>query len=81
MKLGMPWHWVTFPQYLDSLDRAHKAIDIVPYVPAGPMLVEVLGLDDAKAGRMPTSAHKFPGRRSLPHRDVDRAGAKQSVDL
>ena len=62
----MPWDWVTFPQYLDSLDRTPKAINILPYVPAGPMLVEVLGLDDAKAGRMPTSAHQVPDRRSLP---------------
>jgi N-acyl-D-aspartate/D-glutamate deacylase len=54
MKLGMPWDWVTFPEYLDSLDRTPKAMNILPYVPAGPMLVEVLGLDDAKAGRMPT---------------------------
>jgi len=54
MKQGMPWDWVTFPEYLDSLDRTPKAINILPYVPAGPMLTEVLGLADAKAGRMPT---------------------------
>jgi len=56
MRLGMPWDWVSFPEYLDSLDRTPKAINILPYVPAGPMLVEVLGLDDAKAGRLPTNA-------------------------
>ena len=55
MKQGMPWDWVTFPEYLDSLDRTPKAINILPYVPAGPMLTEVLGLADAKAGRMPTN--------------------------
>lgn len=54
MRQGMPWDWVSFPEYLDSLDRTPKAINILPYVPAGPMLTEVLGLADAKAGRMPT---------------------------
>ena len=54
MRLGMPWDWVTFPQYLDSVERTPKAVNILPLVPVGPMLVAVLGLDDAKAGRMPT---------------------------
>jgi len=55
MQQGMPWDWVSFPEYLDSLERTPKALNILPYVPAGPMLVEVLGLADAKAGRMPTA--------------------------
>jgi N-acyl-D-aspartate/D-glutamate deacylase len=56
MQEGMPWDWETFPEYLDSLERTPKAMNILPYVPIGPMLVEVLGLEDAKAGRMPTDA-------------------------
>ena len=44
------------PEYLNSLDRTPKAMNILPYVPVGPMLLEVLGVDDAKAGRMPTDA-------------------------
>ena len=27
MKAGMPWDWVTFPDYLDSIDRTPKAIN------------------------------------------------------
>ncbi len=53
---GMPWDWESFPQYLDSLDRTPKAMNILPYVPIGPMLVAVLGLEGAKSGRMPTDA-------------------------
>ena len=52
----MPWDWVTFPEFLDSLDATPKALNILPYVPVGPMLVDVLGLDGAKAGRLPTDA-------------------------
>src|SRR6476620_2053281 len=27
---GMPWDWESFPQYLDSLDRTPKAMNILP---------------------------------------------------
>jgi N-acyl-D-amino-acid deacylase len=56
MKAGMPWDWVTFPEFLDSVERAPKAINLLPYVPVGPLLVWVLGMEDAKAGRKPTDA-------------------------
>ena len=54
MKAGMPWDWETFPEFLDSVERTPKAMNIVPYVPISPIMVSVMGLDDAKAGRMPT---------------------------
>ena len=54
MRIGMPWDWISFPEYLDSVDRTNKAVNILPLVPVGPMLVAVLGLQDAKAGRLPT---------------------------
>jgi len=56
MKAGMPWDWETFPEYLDSVERTPKAMNIVPYVPISPIMVSVMGLDDAKAGRKPTDA-------------------------
>ena len=56
MQQGMPWDWVTFPEFLDSLERTPKAINLLPYVPLAPLLNWVLGLDDAKAGRRPTAA-------------------------
>jgi len=54
MKEGMPWNWETFPEFLDAVEETPKAMNILPYVPVGPILITVLGLDDAKAGRMPT---------------------------
>ena len=56
MKAGMPWDWVSFPEFLDSVERAPKAINLLPYVPVGPLLIWVLGFEDAKAGRRPTDA-------------------------
>ena len=54
MRLGLPWDWVSFPEFLDSLQRTPKALNVLPYVPVGPMLVKVLGREAAKAGALPT---------------------------
>jgi N-acyl-D-amino-acid deacylase len=56
MKASLPWDWVTYPQFLDSIDRTPKAVNVLPYVPVNPLLIWVLGLDGAKAGRKPTDA-------------------------
>ena len=56
MRAGMPWDWVTFPDFLDSLDRTAKSVNLLPYVPLTPLLVWVLGLERAKAGALPTDA-------------------------
>jgi N-acyl-D-amino-acid deacylase len=56
MKAGMPWDWVSFPEFLDSVDRTPKAINILPYVPVSPLLIWVMGFDAAKEGRRPTDA-------------------------
>ncbi len=65
MAAGMPWDWVTFPEFLDSVERTPKAVNILPYVPVGPLLTWVLGFDDAKAGRRPTEAEHAELRRLL----------------
>src|SRR6202140_4372299 len=43
MKAGMPWDWVTYPEFLDSIDRKPKGINILPFVPLLPLLVEAMG--------------------------------------
>ena len=53
MKAGMPWDWSTFPEFLDSIDRHPKALNILPYVPVSPLLTWVMGLEEAKS-RPPT---------------------------
>ncbi len=78
MRLGMPWDWVTFPEYLDSLDRTPKALNVLPYVPAGPMLVQVLGLADAKAGRLPTDDEHALLAKML-HESMDAGGCGWSA--
>jgi N-acyl-D-amino-acid deacylase len=57
MKAGMPWDWVTFPEFLNSIDRRPKTLNILPYVPVSPLLTYVMGLDNAKS-RPPTEAEE-----------------------
>ena len=51
MKAGMLWDWVTFPDFLDSLDRIPKGINVFSYVPLSPLYVWVMGLEAAKSRR------------------------------
>jgi N-acyl-D-amino-acid deacylase len=65
MKTSLPWDWVTYPEFLDSIDRVPKALNILPYVPVNPLLIWVLGLEAAKAGRKPTDAQHAEMARLL----------------
>ena len=51
MKLGMKWDWTTFPQFLDSIDRIPKGVNVVSYVPLSPIYAWVMGYDEAKRRR------------------------------
>lgn len=56
MKAGMPWDWVTYPEFLDSVERGRKGVNMLPFMPIAPLMIWVMGLDDAKSGRKPTPA-------------------------
>ena len=51
MKEGMLWDWVTFPEFMDSLDRIPKALNVFSYVPVAPLYIWVMGIDAAKSRR------------------------------
>ena len=55
MKQGMLWDWVTFPEWLDTLARIPKGVNVISYVPIGPVMIWVMGLEEAKQ-REPTPA-------------------------
>jgi N-acyl-D-amino-acid deacylase len=44
---GMPWDWETFPQYLDSVDRLPRSIDVAAQVPHCAIRTYVMGRDRA----------------------------------
>ncbi|MGO9062665.1 MAG: N-acyl-D-amino-acid deacylase family protein [Candidatus Binataceae bacterium] len=49
MKTGMLWDWVTFPQWLDTLDRIPKGVNCLSYVPLSPLMIWTMGLKAAKS--------------------------------
>ncbi len=55
MQVGMPWDWETFPEFLDSLERTPKAVNVQALAPLTPLMIEVLGLERAKAGDLPSA--------------------------
>ncbi|MFI5046582.1 MAG: amidohydrolase family protein [Acidimicrobiia bacterium] len=52
MRAGMPWDWETFPEFLDSVDRTPKGVNIMAFVPLAPLYTYVAGVDKAKAERV-----------------------------
>jgi len=55
MKAGMPWDWVTFPDFIESLIRTPKGVNLLTYVPLTPLYAWVMGWEAAKT-RRPTEA-------------------------
>jgi N-acyl-D-aspartate/D-glutamate deacylase len=49
MKAGMKWDWVTFPDWLNFLDRTPKGLNVLSYVPLAPIMIWVMGLEAAKS--------------------------------
>ena len=50
-KIGVPWDWETFPQYLDKLRTLPKGVNVLTYLPINPLLVYVMGIEGAKSRR------------------------------
>ena len=50
MKAALTWDWETYPQFMDTLDRLPKGVNLLPYVPMNPVLNYVMGIEAAKSG-------------------------------
>ncbi len=51
MQAGMPWDWVTFREFLDSVDCTPKGVNVMSFVPLAPLYGYVVGIDEAKERR------------------------------
>ena len=78
MKAGLPWDWVTYPEFLDSIDRRPKGVNLLPFVPMAPVMVWVMGLEAAKSGRMPTEAETAEMKRIV-HEAMDHGACGWSA--
>jgi N-acyl-D-aspartate/D-glutamate deacylase len=58
MRAGLPWDWVTFPQFFDSLERQPKGVNLLPGVPLGPLITCVIGSPEEAKQRGPTAAEE-----------------------
>ena len=52
MKVGMPWNWETFPEFLDSVGETPKGVNVMAFVPLAPIYGYVVGIDEAKARKV-----------------------------
>ncbi|MEW6472098.1 MAG: amidohydrolase family protein [Actinomycetota bacterium] len=78
MRAGLPWDWVTYPEFLQSIERLPKGVNVLPYVPLGPLLVWVLGLDGAKSGRQ-ASKEELATLKAMLHEAMDAGGCGWSA--
>ena len=51
MKAGMLWDWISFPEWLDTLERIPKGVNCLSYMPIAPLMIWVMGLEAAKSRR------------------------------
>ena len=72
MKAGMLWDWVTFPEWLDTLERIPKGLNVLSYVPVAPLMIWVMGLEAAKS--RPATPEERKEMQRLLHEAMD-AGA------
>ena len=48
MAAGMPWDWETFPEFLASLERTPKGLNMLSYAGLAPIMSYVMGQEAAK---------------------------------
>ena len=51
LQAGMLWDWVTFPEFLNTIERVPKGVNLLSYVPLTPLYVWVMGIEAAKSRR------------------------------
>lgn len=72
LSAGIKWDWETFPEYLDALERAPKAIDIGTQVPHGAVRTYVMG--ERGANNEAATAEDIEGMAAIVREGIE-AGA------
>ena len=69
---GLPWHWETFPEFLDAVDAGRRDIDVAAFLPHSPLRVYVMG--ERGVNREPATDEDLALMRKLAAEAI-RAGA------
>tara|TARA_A100001037_G_C15138069_1_gene632161 strand:- start:1319 stop:3019 length:1701 start_codon:yes stop_codon:yes gene_type:complete len=79
MEAGMPWDWETYPEFLDSLDRTPKGVNVLSYVGLNPLMQYVMGLEAAKS--RPATTEERSTMAELLSEALDAGGCGFSAQL
>ncbi len=74
MQAGMRWDWVTFPEYLDSLDRGGLGVNAASLVPYSPLRAWVLGNDAARDPKYKTKPEQVEQIKHLLREGLQAGG-------
>ena len=76
MRLGMQWEkwdWVSFPEFLNTLDRTPKGVNVMSYVPLSPIYAWAMGGYEEAKRRRPTEG-ELKEMCNLVHEAMDAGG-------
>ena len=79
MQEGMPWDWETYPEFLDSLERTPKGVNILSYMPLNPLMSYVMGLEAAKS--RPANESEMAEMRRLMLEGLEAGGCGWSAQI
>src|SRR5215216_5118934 len=63
------WDWESIPEYLDSLERAPKGVNVIQYMPTASLMTYVMGLEAAKS--RPATDQERKEMQRLLHEGMD----------
>jgi N-acyl-D-aspartate/D-glutamate deacylase len=69
LRVALPWDWQTFPEWMASIKRTPKGINLGGFLPLNSLMIWVMGLDAAKS-RSATDEERAEMRRLL-HEAMD----------
>jgi N-acyl-D-amino-acid deacylase len=74
MQAGMRWDWVTFPEYLDSLERGKMGVNAAAMMPYSPLRAWVMGNEAARDPEYKASSEQVSEMKHLLREGIE-AGA------
>lgn len=79
MRQGLPWDWVSYREFLDSVERTPKGVNIMSFVPIAPLYGYVVGIDEAK--RRPATVQELAQMCDLLVEGMEAGGCGISAQI